>query len=324
VASNPHDLFFKAVFGRPEHAAAQLRAVLPAGTLARLDLSTLTPCSGSFVGEELRDRHCDLLFEAVLREGGSALVYVLIEHQSTFDPWLPLRLLGYQLKIWERYRRDHPGTMRLPAIVPVVLCHGDGPWVGSTRFADLIELPESARPAFAKHLVDFQIAIDDLSHETDDSLLARSAQALVRLAWLALRHGRHTSDLELRLLRWIRLLEDVLRAPGGAAAFALVQRYILEVSPHVHEEFFEARLAPQLPDDAKETIVTTGQQLIERGRQQGRRTALASVLSRLLSQRFGELPPFALERIESAAPEQLEAWTARVLDAKSIAEVFAG
>jgi hypothetical protein len=35
--------------------------------------------------------------------GGEALVYVLLEHQSTFDPRMPLRLLQYLVRVWEAW-----------------------------------------------------------------------------------------------------------------------------------------------------------------------------------------------------------------------------
>jgi restriction endonuclease Mrr len=47
-----------------------------------------------------------------------------------------------------------------------------------------------------------------------------------------------------------------------------------------------------------------------------------SVLQRLMSQRFGEIPSHLMERLEKADPEQLERWAVRVLEAHSPEEVF--
>jgi predicted transposase/invertase (TIGR01784 family) len=81
----PHDAVFRRVFGVPANAASQLRAVLPPGLTARLDLGRLAPAPGSFVDESLRWRHSDLLFTAPL-DDRDAFIYVLIEHQSSDDP----------------------------------------------------------------------------------------------------------------------------------------------------------------------------------------------------------------------------------------------
>ena len=54
-------------------------------------------------------------------DGAAAWLYVLLEHQSTPDPWLRLRLLKYSIRIWERDRQRHPKEGRLRPIVPLVL-----------------------------------------------------------------------------------------------------------------------------------------------------------------------------------------------------------
>ena len=47
--------------------------------------------------------------------GAPAWLYVLLEHQSTPDVWLRLRLrlLKYSIRIWERDRRRHPKEEQL-------------------------------------------------------------------------------------------------------------------------------------------------------------------------------------------------------------------
>ena len=51
----PHDSLFRRVLGEPVNAASELRAVLPATLVDRLDLSRLTPVPGSFVDPELEE-----------------------------------------------------------------------------------------------------------------------------------------------------------------------------------------------------------------------------------------------------------------------------
>jgi predicted transposase/invertase (TIGR01784 family) len=95
------------------HAASELRAVLPAPLVARLDLAGLRLVNGSFVDEELNNRHADVLMRTRL-DGREAFVYVLIEHQSNPDPMMPLRMLRYVMRIWDRYLQEHPKKKRLP------------------------------------------------------------------------------------------------------------------------------------------------------------------------------------------------------------------
>ena len=63
---------------------------------------------------------------------------------------------------------------------------------------------------------------------------------------------------------------------------------------------------------------------LEQGREEGREEGQSRTLQRLLTRRFGELPAWAAELLESATAEQLEVWTDEILVAGSLEEVFAG
>jgi hypothetical protein len=76
---------FRRIFGVPENAASQLRAVLPPGLAGRLDLTRLTRVPAGFVDEALKWRYSDLLFTVPL-DGRDAFVYLLVEHQSSTCP----------------------------------------------------------------------------------------------------------------------------------------------------------------------------------------------------------------------------------------------
>jgi predicted transposase/invertase (TIGR01784 family) len=80
--------------------------------------------SACYVDEVLRERFSDLLFSVKI-DGREAFVYVLLEHQSTVDDSMGFRLLRYEVRIWERWQADHPGVVKLPVIVSVVLHHSE-------------------------------------------------------------------------------------------------------------------------------------------------------------------------------------------------------
>jgi hypothetical protein len=64
---------------------SERRAAEGADVRRQLDLATLEVLPGSFVDEELRHAHADLLYATRTADGREALVYVLFEHQSSFD-----------------------------------------------------------------------------------------------------------------------------------------------------------------------------------------------------------------------------------------------
>ena len=127
--SKPHDHLFRSVFGEDKEteAASLLQAYLPQAVSGELLWLSLKWQSVSFIDDRLRDSESDLLY-AIRRkaDGAAAWLYVLLEHQSTPDPWL--RLLKYSIRIWERDRRRHPKENQLRPIVPLVLYQGGRVW----------------------------------------------------------------------------------------------------------------------------------------------------------------------------------------------------
>ncbi len=94
----------------------------------------------------------------------------------------------------------------------------------------------------------------------------------------------------------------------------------------------EDDLERELGPEAKEAIVTAGQQLIEQGRQKGHEEGLreglrkgeCAVLLRQLRRRFGDAVNADIEqRIATASIEQIDIWTERVLSAPTLTELLA-
>ncbi|WP_239381164.1 Rpn family recombination-promoting nuclease/putative transposase, partial [Frankia sp. CIT1] len=152
---------FRRILGTPSNAASQVRAVLPPGLVARLDLDKLALVPGSLVDATLRWRHTDLLFTVPL-DGREAFVYVLIEHQSGNDPVMAFRMLRYVVRIWDRYLADHPRASRLPVVIPLVVHHNDRAWTAPVEVADLVDLDVGLIEAWREYLPRFRFLLDDL------------------------------------------------------------------------------------------------------------------------------------------------------------------
>jgi predicted transposase/invertase (TIGR01784 family) len=104
-AAHTNDGFFKAIFSQPEHATAFFKSHLPAAIVARIDWSSLTILPGSFVKSSLQQVHSDLLFSVHIG-GREARLYLLFEHQSSPEPAMPLRMLGYVTEILIRHPQE--------------------------------------------------------------------------------------------------------------------------------------------------------------------------------------------------------------------------
>ena len=73
VNPTPHDSLVRAIFGQPQHAAAELGVILPAAVAASLDLGSLVPVAATFIDESLRASAADLVFAARFRDGSTAV-----------------------------------------------------------------------------------------------------------------------------------------------------------------------------------------------------------------------------------------------------------
>ncbi|NQW99758.1 Rpn family recombination-promoting nuclease/putative transposase, partial [bacterium] len=151
-ATHPNDGFFKAVFSQPEHATAFFKSHLPSAIAERIDWTSLTVLPGSFVKTSLQQVHSDLLFS--VRIGGRAtLLYLLFEHQSTPDPAMPLRLLGYMMEIFARHHKEQ--GLPLPPVLPFVFHQGPEAWNVTTAFEDLFALPDELASELLPYLPKF-------------------------------------------------------------------------------------------------------------------------------------------------------------------------
>jgi len=116
----PHDKLVKSTFSDPDNARAFLEGHLPRKLSRRIDWTSLTLVSGSFIDPEFAATSSDLLFTAKI-DGQPAFLYILFEHQNQEDPLIGLRLLTYMVRIWNDYLRTNPGATKLPPILPLVL-----------------------------------------------------------------------------------------------------------------------------------------------------------------------------------------------------------
>jgi hypothetical protein len=329
----PHDRFFRHVFSDPEHASGELRAVLPAAIAAGLDGSSLRLLPATFVDPELSEQRADVLFSASVA-GREVLVYVLLEHQSSVDAFMPLRILGYQVRIWEDYRRENPHAKHLPPIVPVVVHHSEGGWTEPVAFEALLELERNGLEALRPHVPGFTFVLDDLSRARDEDLRARAMSALGRVALWCLKHARGGGDLTDDLARWGELLVEIAEAPNGVAALGTVLRYLLEVSQTPPERL--RALSRALGPRAEEAYMTGAQLLREEGRREGRAEGEAEGLARGKAEARAEAVLAVLEarglRVSddqraliagSTDLGQLERWVRKAATVKTVGALFA-
>lgn len=257
----PHDKLFRAVFGAPAEAAGLLRAYLPEPLAVELQWSRLTVQHATFVDEQLRDSESDLLF-AIDRAAGDppAWLYVLLEHQSQPDRWMPFRLLKYCCRIWDRDRRMHPRERGLRPIIPLVLYQGRGRWSRSPELAELFAV--SVRewpwvPRFSHLLIDQSFVGPD---EVRGTLQGRIAQLMMMAPF------RHRQEA---LRRAVHLLAELLPT-GDRDAVRTFVMYLLATQDRDTALAFVEDLGKAVSEPGGD-MMTYAEELIAEGREEGLR-----------------------------------------------------
>jgi hypothetical protein len=319
MSTAPHDALFKAMFSSPDLARGALLPVVPPAMAEALNWSTLALQPGSFVDPGLNSLHTDLLYTASWRGGAKAPVYVLFEHQSSSDRWMPFRLLRYMVRIWEHWLKDHEDATALPAIVPIVLHHGDERWSAPRAFEAVLDVPEAVRPAVAEHMVRFAYVLDNLSEVPDQRL--REREPMTAFVDLCLKHAG-SGTLFVEILSGSRdLVREAYRGPhGGREVFRFVWSYIFTVAENQYHEALRAILVREIGPEAQEIMMTIAEHFREQGIQEGERR----LLLRQLRKRFGaQVNADTEHRIAAASPDQITLWADRVLSAVTLAELLA-
>lgn len=328
MTGTPHDALFKGIFSAPDVAAAELSSVLPKALSEAIDWRSLQLVPGSFVDEKLEKRESDLLFEASVIGASSRWVrlYLLFEHQSTVDGWMPFRVLRYMVRIWEQEQREAPERETLTPIVPVLLHHSATGWTAASRFEELLMLDGLEQSGIEEHLPLFSLVIDDVSHQSDEQIAARTEHLLVRLALASLREARRSSDGPAVIRTLASLLREVRSAEGRREAYGMVLRYLLTVAVDGDPGPFLQALATEVDPEAKDDAMGLLDSMLEKGRAEGLAKGLAkgrrTTLLKLLTLKF-RLPVTEVdERVASLSDDDVERALEAVLDATSLDDVL--
>jgi predicted transposase/invertase (TIGR01784 family) len=309
---NPHDAFIKAGLGKPGQMAAFLQAYLPPALTVAVDWSSLQPMDKGFLDEALHHRHADLLFTARFH-GKPVFFQILFEHQKTVDRWMPLRLLTYQLRIWERYRERNPKARHLPPILPIVFFQDRKKWTPSPHFRDLLDLPESIDSQWLAFLPDFQHATINLSGLPLDPI----AENLALRVMIKVLSAILDPDPANAFKTGLRALADLENAPDHHTFLRICLTYLTQAGNTLDRKTLYTIINEQKSTRLKDEAMTIAEQLIQEGRQEGRQEGERILLRRQMTRKFGDLSFEILEKIEHAREEDLERWSEAIFDASS-------
>jgi hypothetical protein len=312
-----HANLFRTTFSDPEQAAGLLRTFLPPALAAAIDWTTLSLCDPGFVDQDVRHSDADLLF-SVSMGGRPAFVHLLVEHKSSDEPLTAFQVLRYVVRIQEQWLRDHPGTGRLPPVVPLVVHHGPRCWRSATDVVELVDLDgleagvaDLLRPLLPR----LRFLLADLPEVTLERLRRLAMPPLARLVLVCLQHvrGMDGASALLAVRTAIDLVRQVHAMRGGGERLDQVWYYSLRVSdlgPEQVRDLLEALVDPSAGGTVKTAYDRIGEEV------------RARTLLRQIEKRFGTIPEDLRSRVLSAPAAELDRWLDRILDAPTLEVLF--
>ncbi|HCP3123542.1 TPA: Rpn family recombination-promoting nuclease/putative transposase, partial [Escherichia coli] len=143
-----HDGALKKTLEDPAAVRDFLEQVLTHDQISRCNLDTIEVEKNSFVTESLRQHACDVLISMKTNDGRDGYIYTLIEHQSSPDKFIPLRMMRYILAVMEQHVEKHKCA---PVVIPVLFYHGAvRPYPYPLNWVDCLDDPEYGREIYGE------------------------------------------------------------------------------------------------------------------------------------------------------------------------------
>ena len=319
-AIHSSDSLYHRLFAYPEMVADLLRNFLDPNILAELDLSQMRRLNTKLTAKTGQRRRGDIVWEIPIRAGGSLFLMLLLEFQSEIDEWMVLRLdvytgLLYQQLVDERKLTPSDG---LPPVLPVVIFNGEPRWGAATSLRDLIRLP--AGSPLWKYQPEMRYHVIDEGRFPEEEL--KCLQSLTAIFFRIGHPGSPASILDASR----DLVEWFAKHPDGPPVKQLF-RELLVVGL---KRLSGPRSLPRIPEELEEVVNMLAthvekwsRDIEQKGWRDGEQAGEAKMLTRLLQRRFGDLPPWASDKIAKADLSTLEEWSLRILDATTIESVLA-
>jgi predicted transposase YdaD len=333
----PHDHLFQLVFADPEHARPLLQSALPAPVVAAIDWRTLTRHDPAQRSRRGKRTTCDVLFEVRLGAGSGLLLYVVLEHKSEASRFDALQMLEQVTAVLRTHCRQHPRERYLPPVLPVVVHADRRPWRAPLDVHELFDL-DHIPPELHRFLPSLAFVLDDLHVQPPERLRQRALTVFGLCTLSTLQYLPPAAHNEQAFAAWLDAWCDVQEQAArladtvtGRELYDEMVDYVLLTSD-LPRPVVQRILVGRLTDSAmKKKFVSTLTQTRNEGRAEGKAAGKAEgkaegrteVLLRQITRRFGVPTDEVAARIRAAPPADLDRWTDRILDARTLADLFA-
>ncbi len=311
-----YDRAYKRLFSHPEMVVHLLRLV-PEKWIRKLRWGTLRRVSTVLVANLPLQREADMVWRLRPR-GQQSDLYLILEFRSSPDRHMPIRMLGYVVLLCQELVREKllRGT-KYPPIFGAVVYTGRRPWKTLREIRRLMEdRPEGIEKYLPRHR--FVML---------DAVRLSSRQVRVPGNLVSALFGLEACRSPSQMLQELRHLDRLLRAPGREELRRSFASWLFQA-------YLPSRLGRQFPEFEEKDIEEVSKMIELRedawclqwkrqGFEEGRREGQRALFRNMLEQRFGKLDKAHQQRIDSASAKALQAWSRRLLSARTLEGVFA-
>jgi hypothetical protein len=305
-----HDKGYKLLFSHAAVVADVLRGFVKEDWVQEIDFESLERVDGTFVSRDLRSRDSDMIWR-VRWKGGHLYIYLMLEFQSSVEPFMAIRSMTYLGLLYEDLirRRELTPSGKLPPVFVLVLYNGIRPWTAALDVADLVEpVPggvEAYRPRFRYALLD-ETRIPAMELESERNVAA----ALFRL--------EKSRDLD-ELRRSVGRIADLQVDEGLRRSVYVWMTQVLMPARFPGLQLPEAQSLEEIQTMLAERVMEWTREWKEEGRQEGIQQGLQELLISQMEARFGPVPAQIRQSVEEIHdPEELKRLGKRLFTASSL------
>ena len=201
-----HDASYTLLFSHARMVEDLLRGFVREPWVDEVDFTTLERWSESQTSDTLRQRRNDVIWR--LRWGSEWLyLYLLLEFQSTVDPYMAVRFLVYIGLLYQALIRTQPvpSSGQLPPVIPIVLYNGRGRWSAALTVEALMAQVPWRMARYTPRLR--YIVLDESRYSEQELAPLRNVVA----ALFRLENSREPTDVQHvlgTLLEWLQSPQD--------------------------------------------------------------------------------------------------------------------
>ena len=325
------DRGYKLLFSFPEMIGSLIKRTVPEDVVSQFNLSSLQKVSHTFVSERFKARDSDVLWQVTVN-GQTAYILILVELQSTVEPYMALRVCEYEMHLYTDLLNQKLVSGLLPEIIPIVFYTGEQEWTAPLQLQALIRKSTPALVRSTPHFEYYLVAVNQFSKEGQveiqdllDAACALENSQVEEIPDLVERIvpviGREVNTrLQRAFTLWmLRFLDKEL--PEDLEGFDLGALDVLEAK-HMLEKTIE-EYKKKVQEEARKQALEEGCKATADALEEGRKATADAVLLHLET-KFGDLPAAVRARVESMSLVELKELSHQVRTTQGLSDLGLG